>query len=113
MHMYQRSPRPRRQQFDQRGFVRPGSNHNVTGAGERFGNLRRQAKMPYRKFVVYNVAGGALWVASMIWLGYVFGSKVENLEIFFTALVLLMVGASVLPGAWHLLRQRRAGGAQT
>ena len=49
MHMYQQSPRPRRQQFDQRGFVRPGSNHNMTGAGERFGNLRRQAKMPYRK----------------------------------------------------------------
>src|SRR6185295_14933158 len=49
MHMYQQSPRPRRQQFDQRGFVRPGRNHNVTGAGERFGNLRRQAKMPYRK----------------------------------------------------------------
>ena len=41
--------RPRRQQFDQRGFVRPGSNHNVAGAGEGFGNLRRQAKMPHRK----------------------------------------------------------------
>jgi membrane-associated protein len=71
------------------------------------------AKMPYRKFVVYNVIGGTLWVASMIWLGYVFGSKVGNLEIFFTALVVIMVTFSILPGAWHLFRQRRAGGAPT
>src|SRR6478672_2992561 len=54
MHMYQQSRRPCRQQFDQRGFVSPGSNQNVTGAGERFGNLCRQAKVPYRERRTYD-----------------------------------------------------------
>src|SRR6185295_15852018 len=31
------------------------------------------AKMPYRNFVVYNVAGGFLWVFSMILAGYFLG----------------------------------------
>ncbi len=65
------------------------------------------AQMPYRKFVVYNFIGGALWVSSMLWLGYIFGSKVNNLELFFTALVVLMVAASVAPGIWQVWRMRR------
>ncbi len=67
------------------------------------------AQMPYHKFVVYNFIGGALWVSSMLWLGYIFGSKVNNLELFFTALVVLMVAASVAPGIWQVWRMRRRG----
>ena len=62
--------------------------------------------MKYRKFVVYNFIGGALWVPSMLWLGYLFGTKVDNLELFFTALVLIMIGASLLPAAWQLWKHR-------
>ena len=64
------------------------------------------SQMKYRKFVVYNFIGGALWVPSMLWLGYLFGTKVDNLELFFTALVLIMIGASLLPAAWQLWRHR-------
>ena len=49
MHVCQQSPLPGRQQLDQRCFVRPGSNRNVAGAGEGFGDLRRQAKMAHPK----------------------------------------------------------------
>lgn len=69
------------------------------------------ARMPYRKFAVYNFLGAGLWVPSMLGLGYVFGSKVENLEVFFTGLVVIMVTVSLLPGAWHVLRRRRADSA--
>jgi len=72
------------------------------------------ARMPYRKFVVFNVAGGVGWVISMTVLGYWFGKKVENLELFFTAMVVIMVVVSVAPAAFHLLRElarRRAAGA--
>jgi membrane-associated protein len=71
------------------------------------------ARMPYRKFVVFNVAGGVGWVTSMTVLGYWFGKKVENLELFFTAMVVIMVVVSIAPAAFHLLRElarRRAAG---
>ncbi len=69
------------------------------------------AGMPYRKFVVFNVTGGVLWVSSMLTLGFIFGSKVENLEVFFTALALVTVSLSVAPGLWQVwkLRRRREG----
>jgi membrane-associated protein len=66
------------------------------------------AKMPYRRFVVYNVIGGALWVTSMLWVGYLFGTRVgDKLDIFFLVLVGLTILISTAPGAWHLWRQRR------
>jgi membrane-associated protein len=67
------------------------------------------AQMHYPRFAMYNFVGALAWVLSMLWLGYIFGTKVDNIEIFFTGLVVLMVVASVLPGAWHLWRQRRRG----
>src|SRR6185503_20977124 len=36
------------------------------------------AKMPYRNFVVYNVAGGFLWVFSMILTGYFLGNLLKS-----------------------------------
>ncbi len=71
------------------------------------------AQMPYRKFVVFNVIGGVAWVTSMTVLGYWFGKKVENLEMFFTGMVVIMVVVSTAPAAFHLLREfarRRAAG---
>ncbi|MEO9254296.1 MAG: VTT domain-containing protein [Tepidiformaceae bacterium] len=68
------------------------------------------AKMPYRKFVVFNAIGAILWVPTMLLLGFAFGSTVPNLDLFFTALVAVTIALSVAPGAWHLWRHRRAGG---
>ncbi len=31
------------------------------------------AEMPYRRFVAFNILGGILWVASMLWTGYLLG----------------------------------------
>src|ERR687889_282303 len=36
------------------------------------------AQMPYRRFAVYNIVGGLLWVFSMILAGYFLGTVVEN-----------------------------------
>ena len=65
------------------------------------------AQMPYRKFAVYNFIGAALWVASMLWLGYGFGQAFKNIEIVLMALLAVMVGLSLVPVAWHLWRERR------
>jgi membrane-associated protein len=63
--------------------------------------------MPYRTFTFYNVFGGALWVASMILLGYFLGTAVPNLDAVFLLVLALVVVISLLPAALHLRRSRR------
>src|SRR4029078_6636376 len=36
------------------------------------------AGMPYHRFVVFNVIGAALWVPSLVFVGYAFGSTVPK-----------------------------------
>jgi membrane-associated protein len=64
------------------------------------------AQMRYRNFVAYNVAGGALWIASMTVAGYVLGQNEwvgKNLEKMVIGIVLL----SVLPAVVGYLKERR------
>jgi membrane-associated protein len=66
------------------------------------------ARMPYHRFVLYNVVGALGWVASMLWIGYFFGTRVgDKLELFFLILAGFTVLISTAPGAWHIWRQRR------
>lgn len=63
-------------------------------------------KMHYRRFVVYNVAGGLLWTLGIIMLGYWFGNVAfikNNLEIVLIAIVVL----SIIPAAIEFLRHRK------
>jgi membrane-associated protein len=53
-------------------------------------------EMEYRKFAIYNVAGGAIWVVGLTLLGYWFG----NMEIVrknFEIVIFGIIGISVLP----------------
>ena len=64
--------------------------------------------MTYRRFLVYNVIGAAIWVASLVYAGFLFGNipwVKENL----TMLVLAIVAISLVPVAVQWLRERRAG----
>lgn len=70
------------------------------------------AKMPYRNFVVYNIAGGLLWVFSMILSGYFLGNILkskfgidldENIE----WVVIIVVFLSLLPPLVEYLKSRR------
>lgn len=67
--------------------------------------------MPYKRFLSFDIIGGALWVNICVWAGYGLG----NLPFFkqnFSLIVLLIIGISVLPGvvAWlrHTLAERKA-----
>ena len=62
--------------------------------------------MTYSHFIVYNVAGGILWVAVFIFGGYYFG----NLPVVrqnFTLVIVAIIIISVLPGVFEYVRQRR------
>lgn len=61
--------------------------------------------MPYRRFLAFDITGGALWVGSCVWLGYGLG----NLPFFkqnFSAIVLAIIFVSILPGLIAWLRQQ-------
>jgi membrane-associated protein len=70
------------------------------------------AKMPYRRFVVFNVAGGFLWVSTMILSGYFLGSLLKsrfgiNLDEHIEWVVVIVVALSLLPPAIEYLKSRR------
>ncbi len=69
------------------------------------------AAMTRGKFTLYDVAGGGLWVGSIVLAGYLFGN-LPWVQANFSLIVWLMIGLPgvlALAGAW---RARRAAGAR-
>jgi membrane-associated protein len=67
-------------------------------------------KMDYKRFLVFNVTGGILWVLSLTTAGYFFG----NLPIVKNNLSLVVLGivvASIMPAVIEYVRHRRAAAA--
>ncbi len=70
------------------------------------------AEMPYRRFVVFNVVGGFLWVTSMTLAGYFLGSLLKsrfgvNLEDNIELVVIVVVLLSLMPALIEYLKSRR------
>src|ERR1044071_8847493 len=70
------------------------------------------AKMPYRRFVTFNVIGGFLWVFSMILSGYFLGSLLKSkfgidLDEHIEWVVIIVVALSLLPAIIEYLKSRR------
>jgi membrane-associated protein len=51
--------------------------------------------MPYRRFVFWNVAGGILWITSLLWIGYYLGQTplANRLD----KIIVVVIVVSVLP----------------
>jgi membrane-associated protein len=64
-------------------------------------------QMAYRRFLVYNVAGGIGWVAGMTWAGYLLGNVVPNIDRHIHIVVVVVIVLSVIPIAVEILRERR------
>ena len=69
----------------------------VAGVGE----------MPYRRFLLYNVAGGLGWVLSMTWAGYLLGNVVPNIDRHIHVVVIVVIVLSVIPIGVEIIRERR------
>jgi membrane-associated protein len=70
------------------------------------------AKMPYRRFVVFNVIGGFLWVFSMLLSGYFLGNILKSklgidLDEHIEWVVIVVVALSLLPAVIEFLKSRR------
>lgn len=65
--------------------------------------------MDYRKkFLPFDIAGGALWISTMLLAGFAFGTH-PWIQKHFEAVVVGIVGISVLPMVVEFIRQRRGG----
>jgi len=73
------------------------------------------AQMPYKRFALFNMIGGAGWVLSMTLLGYFLGEFAAShgfpLDRHIEKVILIVVFLSVAPGIVAWLRARRAGAA--
>lgn len=63
--------------------------------------------MTYRKFILYNIAGGLLWVGLFTALGYFFGN-IPAVQENFTLVIIAIVFISLLPPIIEYLRHRLA-----
>lgn len=61
--------------------------------------------MTYWRFLAYNVAGGALWIAVCVFGGYFFGN-IPFVKENFTAVILGIIFVSILPGIIEFMRHR-------
>jgi membrane-associated protein len=64
------------------------------------------AQMSYARFLCYNVVGGILWIASLVYAGYLFGNipwVKDNLSF----IVIGIVVVSLIPVATTFLKERR------
>lgn len=69
------------------------------------------AEMPYAKFLMFSIIGGALWISSMVLGGYFLGGIIENalgikLEDHIEKVVIVVVFISLLPPLIEFLKHR-------
>jgi membrane-associated protein len=62
--------------------------------------------MHWRTFFTYNIIGGILWGGGLTLGGYWLGSAIPGVDKYIIPIVLGIIVVSLLPGIWHILRDR-------
>lgn len=65
-------------------------------------------EMDARRFFVWNVLGGVVWVESLLMLGHFLGESVENIDKYILPGVFVVVLLSILPIVREVLKNRKA-----
>ncbi len=66
------------------------------------------ARMPYTRYLMFDIFGGVLWVGAMILGGYFLGRNVPNIGQRIHYVIAAVVLLSVLPAVISIVRARRA-----
>jgi membrane-associated protein len=61
-------------------------------------------QMPYPRFLFFNLIGGLLWAVGLTVAGYFLGSVIPDPDRYLLPIIALIIIASVLPTATHILR---------
>ncbi len=71
------------------------------------------AKMSYARFLAYDVAGGFLWVWSMVLVGYTLGRTVPNVDKKIHYIIAVVIVVSLMPAAYQAWKARRSNATAT
>jgi membrane-associated protein len=66
------------------------------------------AKMSYRRYLAYDIAGGFLWVWGMVLVGYTLGRTVPNVDRKIHFIIAGVIVISLMPAAYHAWKARSA-----
>lgn len=64
-------------------------------------------EMHYKTFALYNALGGVIWASGLTLAGYLFGNSIPNADRYVIPIVLIIVITSLLPPAWHMIKERK------
>jgi membrane-associated protein len=65
------------------------------------------AQMGYGRYTLFNVIGGVAWIWSMLFIGYFLGRYIPGVDQHIELVIVLVVIASLLPGAIGWMRAKR------
>jgi membrane-associated protein len=69
------------------------------------------AKMPYSRYLLFDVVGGVCWISATVLGGYTLGHFVPNIGKYIHLVIGVVVVVSILPAVIGLLRSRKGPGA--
>jgi membrane-associated protein len=69
------------------------------------------AKMPYSRYLLFDVFGGVFWISAMILGGYSLGHFIPNIGQYIHYVIAVVAIISILPAVIGVLRSRRAPSA--
>jgi len=61
----------------------------------------------YSTFISYNVFGGFFWAVGISYAGYFLGSMIPGVDKYLLPIIVLIVGVSVAPGFYHVLKDKK------
>jgi membrane-associated protein len=64
-------------------------------------------KMNYRTFIIFNVAGGALWSAAIPLAGYYLGKIIPGIDKYLLPIIIVIVIVSAIPVMRNFLKSRK------
>jgi membrane-associated protein len=65
------------------------------------------AGMAYARYTLYNVAGGILWIWSLLLIGYFLGRYIPGIDEHIETLIIAVIALSLLPALIHWIKARR------
>ena len=71
------------------------------------------ARMPYRRFFVFDIIGDVFWATSVTLIGYYVGSRIPNVDHYILLALALVIICSLVPALYHFLRVQLRKRAKT
>jgi membrane-associated protein len=63
--------------------------------------------MQYRKFIIYNIIGGILWVVSMVGAGFILIKFIPGIKDYLHVVILVIIVASLIPVAHEYFKRKK------